>query len=282
VTYKYLGVRDVDGQQCAVINLTGQLRPTLTSGVLTGNLRGTLSADVRTGRVLRGKVHVDTNLEMRQGRVNVRSSGALEVTVTRNAVAPPPPGFEFPVGGDPITPPFTEAKDGKTKLIGGGFGRDPFQEFAPEGALLVGIEIGLAKFNSIEMIHAVRPVFRAGEKDILGQQQGTNWTNVKRLVAKPGYAVGLMTVKSGANADGLSLTFMRIKGDRLDPKDAYESEWIGDSRQGGRTVLGGEGRPVVGLHGSKNKENTTGIGLVFDRKLAAPVPPMPEKPSPGK
>ena len=46
------------------------------------------------------------------------------------------------------------------------------------------------------------------------------------MVAKPGYAVAAMNVKSGANADGLSLTFMRINGDRLDPKDARAHNFL--------------------------------------------------------
>jgi hypothetical protein len=165
----------------------------------------------------------------------------------------------------PVAVQWIPPQVGKTGLLGGGFGKGPFQEAAPEGALLVGLEIGLGFYNPAEVIHAVRPVFRAGEKDTRGQQQGTNLNKVTCLLAKPGFAVGAVTVKTGANADGLSVTFMRIKGDRLDPTDAYESEWVGDVRPGGKTILTGEGRPVVGIFGTKNNENVTGIGLLFDR-----------------
>ena len=105
----------------------------------------------------------------------------------------------------------------------------------------------MTKFFNTDTVQAVRAVFRSGDKESLGPQHGTDLTRVTRLVAKPGYAIGAMTVKSGANADGLSVTFMRIKGDTLDPSDSYESEWVGDRRPGRKNVLKGNGRPVVGL-----------------------------------
>jgi hypothetical protein len=41
---------------------------------------------------------------------------------------------------------------------------------------------------------------------------------------------------------------MRIDGTRLNPKDSYESEWIG-SQLGPEIRLGGDGRQVVGILG---------------------------------
>jgi hypothetical protein len=70
-----------------------------------------------------------------------------------------------------------------------------------------------------------------------------------RAVAKPGYAVGAMTVKSDKEVSGFSLTFMRVKGGKLDPTDAYESEWIGGAGAT-KTLLGGDGSPVIGLFSS--------------------------------
>jgi S1-C subfamily serine protease len=182
-----------------------------------------------------------------------------------------------PLRGD--LPDETVTGAGRTRLIGGGFGGDPYTDAAPDGALLVGLEVGLGKFFDLDMVHSVRAVFRVGAKESLGTQHGSDLTRVTRLVAKPGYAVGAMTIKAGANADGLSLTFMRIKGDKLDPSDSYESEWLGDPRPGRKTVLTGNGRPVVGIIG-KAKENNTGIGLLFDRNakdddMARPNPVQP-------
>jgi hypothetical protein len=182
---------------------------------------------------------------------------------------------------DPGRPNEIGTRAGRTRVLGGGFGRDPYTDAAPEQALLVGLEVGLGKFFDIDVVHSVRAVFRAGDKESVGPQHGTNLTRVTRLVAKPGYAVGAMTVKTGANADGLSLTFMRINGDKLEPTDSYDSEWLGDPRPGRKTVLTGNGRPVVGIIGTRSKENNTGIGLLFDRKSQEddPARPNPVKPS---
>jgi hypothetical protein len=43
---------------------------------------------------------------------------------------------------------------------------------------------------------------------------------------------------------------MGIDGSRLDPNDRYESPWLGGRGGGGETSLGGEGKPVIGMHGT--------------------------------
>ena len=138
--------------------------------------------------------------------------------------------------------------------------------FRSEGGLLVGLEVGLGKFFDIDVTQAIRAVYRSGEKDSLGPQRGTQLTRVTKLVAKPGYAIGAMTVKSGANADGLSVTFMRIKGAALDPNDSYESEWVGDTRPGGKTLLTGGGKPIFGIVVKATAKDVTGLGLILTKE----------------
>ena len=48
-----------------------------------------------------------------------------------------------------------------------------------------------------------------------------------RVSAGPGYAVGAMKLRTSIGINGMSLTFMRIKGERLDPQQSYASAWIG-------------------------------------------------------
>jgi hypothetical protein len=216
------------------------------------------------------KLTIDKNLAVGEFSVEGLSGGKMLVQAVWEAAGGK--AGRGPIGShivarntDSSRPDEIITQAGRTRVLGGGFGRDPYTDAAPQGALLVGLEVGLGKFLNIDVLHAVRAVFRAGDNESLGQQHGTNLTRVTRLIAKPGYAVGAMNVKTGANADGLSLTFMRIKGDTLDPSDSYESEWLGDPRPGGRTMLIGNGRPVVGIVGTTSKENNTGIGLLFDR-----------------
>jgi len=138
-----------------------------------------------------------------------------------------------------------------------------FKDMTPEGGLLVGFEIGFGKFNKIEMIRSVRPIYRVGSKEVLGEQHGTQLNNLVTLKAKAGYAVGGIAVRHGLGFDGMSLTFMKILDGKLDPKDSYESEYVGTTENKVPTKLGGSGTPVIGIIGKSNDRDMTGMGLLF-------------------
>ena len=152
--------------------------------------------------------------------------------------------------------------------------RDPeFSDRAPEGGLLVGFAFGLGKFGSNDTVTAVRPIFRVGNQESLGKQQGTESSRVVKVLAKPGYAVGAITVKSFLAIDGVSVTFMKDAQGRLDPNDAYESNWIGGMGGIQPVRLSGEGSLVIGLIGRANKKDITGLGLL----LLRPAPGNPSE-----
>jgi hypothetical protein len=154
-------------------------------------------------------------------------------------------------------------------ILGGAF--DPeFKDTAPEGALLVGFEIGLGKFFDRDMIRAARPIYRTGDKEVLGTQYGTQLTKVVTIKAKPGYAVGAMAVKHGLGFDGMSVTFMKVSGDKLDPTDSYESEFVGSDEKKTPTKVTGGGLPVVGIVGKTNDKDMTGMGLLFKGQTFEP------------
>jgi hypothetical protein len=67
------------------------------------------------------------------------------------------------------------------------------------------------------------------------------------IKAKPGYAVGAMAVKHGGGFDGMSVTFMKVAGDKLDPAASYESEFVGSDENKKPTKVTGNGVPVVGV-----------------------------------
>ncbi len=158
--------------------------------------------------------------------------------------------------------PRQEARGKDPTILAGAF--DPvFKDVAPDGGLLIGFEIGLGKFVNSDMIRAVRPIYRVGGKEVLGEQWGTQLTRVVTLKAKEGYAVGAITAKHGLMFDGMSVTFMKVADGKLDPKDAYESEWVGTDEKKTPTKLGGDGTPVVGIVGKSNPRDLTGMGLLF-------------------
>jgi hypothetical protein len=105
-------------------------------------------------------------------------------------------------------------------------------------------------------------VFRVGDKDELGIQRGSELDRVVKVIAKPGYAVGAVTIKAGLTVDGLSVTFMKVKDGKLDPSDSYESEWVGGYGGGGPVKLAGDGSAVIGIVGKANAQNATGLGLL--------------------
>jgi S1-C subfamily serine protease len=151
-----------------------------------------------------------------------------------------------------------------TKIMGGAF--DPvFKELGPDGSFLVGFEIGLGKWFDNDVVRAVRPIYRKDSKDEFGEQRGTETERLVKAIAKPGYAVGAVTIKAGLTVDGMSVTFMKIVGNKLDPKDSYESEWLGGKGGGGPEKLGGDGSAVIGIVGRANAQTkaATGLGIVL-------------------
>jgi S1-C subfamily serine protease len=194
------------------------------------------------------------------GRENAQNSTGLGLrfkTTDQPGVLPQTHGIEMPK--------IPKALANQSMLLGNR-GLAHYEDVAPGDNLLVGLDVGVVEAGGNEFIHAVCPIYRSGQKPTLfGRQYGTDFKRVVRLLAKPGYAVGAMTVKTGMNVDGLSLSFMRIDGARLVPEDNYESEWVGDNRPGGQTKLSGEGHPVLGIIGSANERESLGIGLIFYR-----------------
>ncbi len=163
----------------------------------------------------------------------------------------------------PLTQPlpsFPQPK--KPQALGGTF--DPeFTENAPDGGLLVGFEVGLGKFVKNDIIATLRPIFRVKGMDTDGELHGTDTTRLTKYVAKPGYAVGAISIKHGLGVDGFALTFMKVVNDKLDPSDSYKSDWIGGMGGGGPITQGGDGKLVTGIVGKQGKKNCSGIGLIF-------------------
>jgi hypothetical protein len=156
--------------------------------------------------------------------------------------------------------------------IPGGESDPLFMDTAPEGGLLVGIDIGLGKFGSNDVITSARPIYLVKNEEVLGKQYGTDTRRVSRAIAKPGYAVAGLTVKAGLVVDGMSVTFMKVDDlGRLNPRDSYQTVWVGG--QGGKApvLLAGTGSRVVGIIGRSNKSNVTGLGLLFQTAVKAPA-----------
>jgi hypothetical protein len=184
-----------------------------------------------------------------------------------------------------------------TRVLGFHDSRRPYNEMSQAG-VLVGFDLGVGKFFNIETVYALRAIYRTAHGERYLQDHGlftsqpgpgnrlikTRVLRTVRVKARSGFAVGGLTVRSGLNLNGLSVTFMRINGTRLEPQHAYTSEWVGDRTGGGEAYIGSNGEPVVGLMGSQDQDHIMSVGLIFANTpimtaKRRPEPPRDEKPA---
>ena len=245
---------------CYFVNGKEQTRTTLPPGP-QGNLR--ISIGGARGLVLLTDLYVEQYGAAAQLGAAPPNQPPVEQPVTKPAeqpVAKKDPGklpkvVNVDVGG----------ADGATKVLGGG-GDPQFKDEAPAGGLLVGFEFGLGTFANHDTIKAVRPIYRgANDEETKGKQYGTKLDRVVTVKAKADYAVGSLTLKAGLWIDGISVTFMRVADGKLDPSDSYQSDYFGNTA-GTRSILGGDGTPVIGISGKSNQNDCTGIGLLLKKK----------------
>ena len=85
------------------------------------------------------------------------------------------------------------------------------------------------------------------------------------VVAKEGYAVAGLVVDAGRWVQAIRLIFMKLDGDRLDPLDTYQSDWIGNPSADEPKTLAGDGQLVVGVYGGKGIV-VDSLGLILKKK----------------
>lgn len=280
------GQRERNGRPEAVVFLFGQVRGAPGAALSAGGyMDGQAVVDLKTNQVRFAEANLNLDLDLTDGKEHVQATGTRKISLIRTPLegaerdqvvkgsgqpAPmTPPSGPMPTGPMPTGPapggpnPMAPVAGGRTRIQGGV--NDPeFSEAAPVGGLLVGFEIGLQRFGKNDVVRAMRPIFRVGDNESLGTQRGTILSRVVRVVAKPGYAVGAITAKAGLTVDGMSVTFMKVTPDgRLDPSDAYESNWIGGRGGGPPMRLDGNGTPVIGVIGRANMRDMTGLGLLL-------------------
>ena len=122
----------------------------------------------------------------------------------------------------------------------------------------------LAKNPNPLVLDGMQPIYRTPQGLVLGHPYEGEGIRLPPAVAKQGYAVGGMVLKSGADVDGMRLLFMRVQGDRLDPSDSYQSEWFGGRGGGGETKVGADGRAILGIYGNKRRTHAS-LGLILPR-----------------
>jgi hypothetical protein len=144
------------------------------------------------------------------------------------------------------------------------------------GGVLIGFEIGLGKAGKDEVIHCLRALYSTPDGEtpspdfgqffdkILpnGKVQKTKVTRAVRVQADPGYAVAGVTLRTRMGISGMQVTFHRLKGQQLDPKQSYTSDWIGDPKGNGQAIMS-KGSPALGIFGNVDEAQILALGLIW-------------------
>lgn len=193
---------------------------------------------------------------------------AAQLTVRQingRSAEPPSVSSSSQPGPAPINQTGDVSINGGTEILGLAPG-SVFSDQAPDGGLLIGLEVGTTPGFGSQIVQTVRPIFRASDgKELLGDQHGSEPKLLVTAKAKEDYAVGGIIVKAGLYVDGLSVVFMRVKDGKLDEGDTYESEWFGGTGGGAKKKLGFGGTPVIGIIGRFDERRCTGLGLLMKR-----------------
>src|SRR5262249_41345125 len=106
---------------------------------------------------------------------------------------------------------------------------------------------------------ALKPIFQTAlsEKtaEYIGEPAGTS----KQVVARPGYAVAGLRLSPSWGMQGV---VMRLEGGTRVRGDTYPSPWLLGRGGEASSTLGGDGRPVIGLHGRRDGQ-IQALGLVL-------------------
>lgn len=177
----------------------------------------------------------------------------------------------------------------KSKLVGFSFARDSFEEVNARGGVLVGFDVGVRKSFDRETVTAYRPIYRtASGSESKGEAFGSfvverdGLERVVKLRARPGYAVSGARLRTGLEIDAFSLTYCKLGGDRLDPKWAYQSEWVGNVKGGSPGAIDGGAMPAVGVFGNRDRGRVIALGFVHAQLPAPAAPKKKEPPPPAK
>jgi hypothetical protein len=175
----------------------------------------------------------------------------------------------------------------RSRAIGSSNPKSAIADTPLEGGVLVGFELGLGKEGKDEVIYALRALYlsKGGptksqdfgpffDKQVPnGKLQKTKVTRTVRIEADPGYAVGGVSLRTRFGITGMQVTFQRLKGPNLDPKQSYTSDWVGEPNKDGNQSLTSNGSPIVGVFGNQDDQQVLALGLIYVKAQTEPAKP---------
>jgi internalin A len=121
------------------------------------------------------------------------------------------------------------------------------------------------------LIAAVAPIF-GGPNERKGGPFGSSGDQPVRIMARPGYAVAGVVGRAKQRVLGFRLIFMRLRDGAFDPRDRYESRWIGSRGDKEDDIhIRGDGKPLVAFV-CRYENLLNGFTLSQDLAALAPAP----------
>jgi hypothetical protein len=137
-----------------------------------------------------------------------------------------------------------------------------WRDVCQEGGYLAGFKVGRGTWFQFSVLGSLQPIFATMHGTRPGERRGGS--GGQEVVARDGYAVGGLYVRSGEVVNAIQIIFMRINPDglTLNPQDFYVTDWLGGEGGGKGREISARGRLVVGVTG-KTGDVVEGIGLVY-------------------
>ncbi len=177
--------------------------------------------------------------------------------------------------GDPRTPqgpparvapvfpelPAPLAATARTATVGEPAGA-AFEDVRSNGSM-VGLRIAYGNSGGRRIIAGVQPIYLTASGRELGEKCGAAEHIDATIEAREGYAVGALDARVvGDRIAGLDLVFKQTADQPAPAGISYKSEWFGAGTPAGAVLVGGGGRPIVGVFGKADVEMHC-IGLIF-------------------
>jgi hypothetical protein len=154
----------------------------------------------------------------------------------------------------------------RTPVIGDD-GWTGFHDLAPPGCWLIGF-----RFVVDDNIRAVNAIYQTAQGPLESRRFYGVEGQTQIVTARPGYAVGGLSVvtgqwERGTCVAGLKVRFMRVNRGALDSNDSYESPWLGQEGRGSEMTVGSTDSLVIGIQGTRSyTQGLLGIGLIHARE----------------
>ncbi len=184
----------------------------------------------------------------------------------------PAPIIPNPFVPAPVRPAAPALRPGlrETSPIGGIFAQNDYREYRPDGAVLIGFQIGLGAVPDTAVVTYLRPIWLTARGEEYGTPYGRTRNPIATVKARDGYAIGGMRTKDGGAIEGICFTFMRRGEKHLIAGDSYVSDWYGEpTRKLPGDLRNGDGEFVVGIFGKRfddkggfEFDNCGGIGTI--------------------